>query len=245
MRVGKGGVAVARCAALHALARCRIMLHAHANAAAAAELSAAVAEVGCIFSFLSPEAMRKGASPPQGCYAEYPQMRIDIGIDLGSKRSLKLCGRLCIKVGAYLLLLGFLHAGASGAQDVRSYTTQAPFDDVKFELSNAIISRGFNIDYTGDIGRMLERTGPDVGSSKPLYAKAEFMMFCSAKLSRAMIEANLANIGFCPYVVFIYTAAGKPEESVVGYRRPTPNAAAPALAEIDALLDGIVREAVK
>jgi hypothetical protein len=150
-----------------------------------------------------------------------------------------------IKIGTCWLLLGFWFAGACGAQDVRSYTAKAPFDDVKFELSNAIIARGFNIDYTGNIGRMLERTGPDVGSVRPLYAKAEFMTFCSAKLSRAMIEADLANIGFCPYVVFIYEAVGKPEETVVGYRRPAQNAASPALAEIDALLDAIVREAVK
>jgi hypothetical protein len=161
------------------------------------------------------------------------------------KLGIRSCIKSCIKLGACMPLLGFLLAGACGAQDVRSYTTKAHFDDVKFELSNAIIARGFNIDYTGNIGRMLERTGPDVGSVKPLYAKAEFMTFCSAKLSRAMIEADLANIGFCPYVVFIYEAAAKPEETVVGYRRPAQNAASPALAEIDALLDGIVREAVK
>jgi hypothetical protein len=134
------------------------------------------------------------------------------------------------------------------AQDVRTYAKKAPFEDVKFELTNAIIERGLAIDFTGQIGRMLERTGADVGSTKPLYKQAEFFAFCSAKLSRAMMEADLANVGFCPYVVFIYEAQEKPGETVIGYRRPSANgsdASKKALAEIDALLDGIVRDAVK
>jgi hypothetical protein len=151
-----------------------------------------------------------------------------------------------ILAGAAMLVASHVLAGACHGQDVRSYTTKAAFDDVKFELGNAIIARGLNIDFTGDIGRMLARTGQDVGSTKPLYTKAEFMTFCSAKLSRATIEADITNIGYCPYVVFIYEAANKPGETVVGYRRPPRDgAASPALVEIDALLDGIVRDAVK
>ncbi len=139
-------------------------------------------------------------------------------------------------------------AGAAGAQEIRSYAKKAGYDDVKFELSNAVIGRGLTIDYSGQLGNMLERTGADVGSTKPLYTQAEFFTFCSAKLSRAMMEADPANIGFCPYVIFIYEAAGKPGEIVVGYRRPAPvgnEASKKALAEIDALLDGIVKDAVK
>jgi len=139
----------------------------------------------------------------------------------------------------------FLAAGTALAEDIRSYTAKAEFDEVKFELNNAIIARGLTVDFTGNIGKMLERTGPDVGSVKPLYAKAEFLAFCSAKLSRAMIEAQLTNIGFCPYVVFIYEAAGRPGETTVGYRRPTLGEASAVLDEIDRLLDGIVKDAVK
>ncbi len=139
-------------------------------------------------------------------------------------------------------------AAAAAGQEVRSYSKKAAFDDVKFELTNAIIARGLTVDYTGAIGKMLERTGADVGSAKPLYANAEFFTFCSAKLSRAMMEADLGNVGFCPYVVFIYEAAGKPGETVVGYRRPAmvgSDASKAALAEIDKLLDGIATDAVK
>jgi hypothetical protein len=138
--------------------------------------------------------------------------------------------------------------GPALAQELRSYSKAAPYADVKFELDAAIVGKGLNIEQTGGIGRMLERTGPDVGSTTPIYKNAEFITFCSARLSRRMMEADPANIGFCPYVIFIYEAVGKPGETVVGYRRPpvTGNEASrKALADIDALLDSIVREATQ
>jgi len=154
--------------------------------------------------------------------------------------------RMAWRLGVYLCASAPF-GGIAAADDVRSYTTKAAFDEVQFELTNAIVSRGLTIDYTGNIGRMLERTGPDVGSVKPLYTRAEFVMFCSAKLSRAMMEADLGNIGLCPYVIFIYEATARPGETVVGYRRPVSGgaAASPVLAEIDSLLDGIAKDAVK
>jgi hypothetical protein len=150
-------------------------------------------------------------------------------------------------VGAALLWLAVLALPAA-AQNVRTYAKRAAYEDVKFELTEAVVGRGLTIDHTGAIGRMLERTGPDVGSTTPLYTQAEFFTFCSAKLSRQMIEADLRNVGYCPYVIFIYEAANKPGETVVGYRRPPRegNAATrKALGQIDALLDGIVRQAIK
>ncbi|HEU0160088.1 MAG TPA: DUF302 domain-containing protein [Hyphomicrobiaceae bacterium] len=149
------------------------------------------------------------------------------------------------------LALGVLLAVCAGpalAQELRTYGKKGSYEDVKFELNDAIIRRGLAIDYTGHINKMLERTGADVGSTKHVYANAEFFMFCSAKLSRDMIEADPTNLGYCPYVVFLYEAADKPGEIVVGYRRPLLKGDAQsqkALGAIDALLDGIVKEAVK
>lgn len=138
--------------------------------------------------------------------------------------------------------------GAALGQDLVSRTKKGTFDDVKFELTNAIVDRGLKVDHTGFIGEMLKRTGADVGSSKPLYKQAEYMTFCSAKLSRAMMEADTANIGLCPYVVFVYETVAKPGEIVVGYRvvpKRGSDASKAAIAEIDKLLDGIVADAVK
>ncbi len=95
---------------------------------------------------------------------------------------------------------------------------------------------------------MLARTGKDVGSEKQIYRHAEYVTFCSAKLSRAMMEADPANIAMCPYVIFFYETAAKPGEVVVGYRRPVlrgNDKSKAALKEVDALLAGILKEAAK
>jgi hypothetical protein len=129
---------------------------------------------------------------------------------------------------------------------VRSYTVKNNFANVKDDIVDAIIKRGLVIDYTAHIGAMLTRTGKDVGASKTIYSDAEAVQFCSAMLSRRTMEADPANIAFCPYVIFIYALPGSPGVTYVGYR-PLPRAGSKqSIAAIDAvntLLDGIVREA--
>lgn len=152
-----------------------------------------------------------------------------------------------LKSGAALTLAAVLASGPAVAQEIRTYTRKAAYDDVKFELSNAITERGLAVDLHGEVGQMLDRTGADVGSTRKIYAHSEFFAFCSAKLSRAAMEADPQNIGLCPYVVFMYELAGKPGEVVVGYRRPAPagsDASKKAIGDIDALLDGIAKDAV-
>ena len=126
------------------------------------------------------------------------------------------------------------------AQEIVTYTKKAGFEDVKFDLTNAITNRGLVIDSNGNVGRMLDRTGADVGSTKPIYKAAEYFAFCSAKVSREIMEADPKNLAFCPFVMFVYETAAKPGEVVVGYRRP-----AAAMKSVAALLDGIAKEAVK
>jgi uncharacterized protein (DUF302 family) len=149
---------------------------------------------------------------------------------------------------AGLALAGVLAGTPVSAQEIKTYSKAGSFEDVKFDLNNAIVGRGLVIDQNGHIGRMLERTGADLGATKPIYKNAEFFSFCSAKLSRQMMEAEPSNIGFCPYIVFIYETASKPGEIVIGYRRPaiTGNQdSQAALVQIEKLLDGIAQEAVK
>jgi uncharacterized protein (DUF302 family) len=126
--------------------------------------------------------------------------------------------------------------------------TKAKFEDVKEDVVNAVTKRGLVVDYTARIGAMLDRTAKDVGATKKLYDKAEAIQFCSATLSRKMMEADPANIVFCPYVIVIYSLAADPGTVHVGYRRPqqagTPASRA-ALKAVDDLLSGIVRDAVK
>lgn len=155
--------------------------------------------------------------------------------------------RVFVTAAALIVLLA-LFATAAAAQELKVYRKAGSFDDVKFDVSNAITNRGLVADFTGNVSAMLDRTGKDVGSTKQVYKRAEYVSFCSAKLSRDMIEADAANAGFCPYIVFLYETAAKPGEIVVGYRR-LPSVGNPAsikaFTAINALLDGIAKEAVK
>ena len=140
-----------------------------------------------------------------------------------------------------------ISASAFADNGLKTYTKKGTYDDVRFELTTTIENRGLKIDYNGKIAAMLERTGQDVGSTKPVYKAGEFFTFCSAKLSRDMMEADPMNIGYCPYVMFVYETAANPGTVIVGYRKPPAGSgpAATAFKEIDTLLDGIAKDAIK
>jgi len=125
----------------------------------------------------------------------------------------------------------------------------ARFDDVRDELKLAIEGKGLVIDYESFVNRMLERTGKDVGSARKLYADARAFVFCSAALSRKTMEADPANASLCPYSITVYASARDPGTVHVSYKRPwRPDGSAAsraALKEVEALLDGIAREAVR
>jgi len=131
---------------------------------------------------------------------------------------------------------------------VVSYSKRARFEEVRDDLKLAIEGKGLVIDYHSFVGRMLERTGKDVGSSRKLYADAQAFVFCSAALSRKTMEADAANIAFCPYSMVVYATAQDPGTVRVAYRRPwRPDGSAAstaALKAVEALLDGIAREAL-
>ena len=137
---------------------------------------------------------------------------------------------------------------AADPHPVVSYSKKAKFDDVRDDLKTAIEGRGLVIDYQSFVNRMLERTGKDVGSARKLYADAQAFVFCSAALSRKTMEADPANVSLCPYTITVYATAQDPGTVHVSYRRPwRPDGSAvskAALQEVEALLDGIAREAL-
>ena len=128
------------------------------------------------------------------------------------------------------------------------YTSRSAFDDVRFELGNAVVSRGLSIHSEGNFGKMLERTGADVGSTKPVYKQAEFIEVCSAKFARLMVEADPTLMSNCPFLLYVYERVDRPGEVVAGFRRLQPgttSAGQKAVVETEAMLDAIVSEAVK
>jgi Domain of unknown function DUF302 len=146
-----------------------------------------------------------------------------------------------------VMCLAPLAAGAA-QPDVALFTVKGSFGAVKERVVIAIENRGLVLNYTAHIGAMLERTGKDVGRPTPVYGNAEMVEFCSALVSRDAMEADPHNIVYCPYAIAIYTRPKEPGTVYVAYRRPglrgTP-ASVKAMRAVDALLDGIVREAIK
>ena len=146
-----------------------------------------------------------------------------------------------------LVLCAFLITGVRAADASKSYQIEADYTDVVQDIENGVTDAGLSIDYRGNISKMLDRTGKDLGSAKKIYKAAQFMQFCSANLSRQMMEADASNMGVCPYIVFVYETVAKPGIVHVGYKRPIGAkgaASQKALGKIEALLDGIVKEAV-
>jgi hypothetical protein len=86
---------------------------------------------------------------------------------------------------------------------------------------------------------MLERTAADVGRTGRVYAKADVYLFCSATLSRRMMEADPQNIAHCPYSLFLYELADAPGVAHLGYSTMPEG----HMQEVEALLDEIAREA--
>lgn len=131
-------------------------------------------------------------------------------------------------------------AGPVCAADMITYQTDDSFEDVVFGLENAILDAGLVIDATSHVGEMLARTKEDVGSTIDLYPRADVYSFCSAALSRRVMEADPTNIRFCPYDIFVAIMPDSPDKVTVGFNVYPEG----PMKEVQALLDSIARSAV-
>jgi uncharacterized protein (DUF302 family) len=141
-----------------------------------------------------------------------------------------------------LLLGGLLSLAltsvASADDTSTTYPFEGTFDDATFSVESAIIGKGLVIDYVSHTGEMLNRTAGDVGSDVKIFDAADVFLFCSAVLSRKVMEADPMNIAHCPYGIFVADQDGK---VMIGYRNYPDG----AMQEVQALLDDIVREALE
>ena len=138
------------------------------------------------------------------------------------------------------LLLGLaLFAAPVGAtaQEAITFPFSGSFEDASFAVENAIVNRGLVIDYTSHVGEMLNRTGGDVGSDVVIFDQADVFLFCSATVSRRVMEADPMNLVHCPYGIFVAERDG---EVMIGHR-DYPDG---PMQEVEALLDAIILEAM-
>ncbi|MDV7142940.1 DUF302 domain-containing protein [Tropicimonas sp. TH_r6] len=125
----------------------------------------------------------------------------------------------------------------AAAEEAVLYDFDGDFDDATFAVESAIVGQGLVIDYVSHTGEMLNRTGADVGSDVKIFDAADIFLFCSAKVSRAVMEADPMNIVHCPYNIFVTDAGGTVQ---VGHR-VYPDG---PMQQVQELLAGIAQEAV-
>ena len=149
---------------------------------------------------------------------------------------------------ASLLFAGWFHAALAAGDSMVVLSKTGNFSDVRDDVEMAITNRGLVVNNVSHVGDMLARTGKDLGDSKQVFLKAEALEFCSAVVSRKMMEADPDNIVFCPYVISVYVVPGKPKEVRVAYRKPQivgSPVSQKALKAVDDLLSGIVKDAMQ
>ena len=113
------------------------------------------------------------------------------------------------------------------------------YDDAVFAVENAIIGRGLVIDWVSHVGEMLARTGGDVSAeAEVIFDDAQVFLFCSASVSREVMEADHMLISHCPYGIFVFEKDG---EVVIGHD-DYPDGPMQA---VEDLLAGIVADATE
>lgn len=105
---------------------------------------------------------------------------------------------------AFTAVALWLAAGfGAWAEGAFTYQFDGSFEDATFAVENAIISQGLVISFVSHAGDMLNRTAGDVGSDKVIFKNAEIFSFCSAVISRQVMELDPMNIVYCPYSIFV------------------------------------------
>ena len=124
------------------------------------------------------------------------------------------------------------------ADEAVSVPFNGSFDEATFAAESAIVGQGLVIDFVSHVGDMLQRTGEDVGSDRMLFENADIFVFCSAVVSREVMEADPMNIAHCPYGIFVTET----EDGVTIGRRDYPDG---PMEKVEAMLDAIIAEAAE
>ena len=151
------------------------------------------------------------------------------------KKFLTVCAIMCLPLSAL---------AAEGYTVL--FKTQGEFQDVRDQVEAAIEGKGLKINHTNKIAEMLERTGKDLGATKQVYVNGEQFEFCSARISRQMMEADPHAMVLCPYIVSVYTIPND-KNVYIAYRKPGPTrnpALKKALADVEKLLTDIIKDAM-
>lgn len=114
------------------------------------------------------------------------------------------------------------------------------YADAREALVDAIETEGLVPSPPSRFGDMLARTGAALEQPVPVYAEAEVMHFCSARIAWQLARENPVNVAQCPLSMAIYTLPG--EAGVVHLAWRTAAGDSPGTRAADALLQRIARQ---
>lgn len=123
------------------------------------------------------------------------------------------------------------------AEDAFTYSFDGSFDDATFAVESAIVGQGLVIDFVSHVGEMLNRTGSDVGSDAMIFKNADIFLFCSAVVSRQVMEKDPMNITHCPYGIFVLET----EDGVIVGHKDYPDG---SMQVVENMMQQIVAEAI-
>ena len=86
--------------------------------------------------------------------------------------------------------LGIALSAPALAEKPFTYSFDGSFEDATFAVESAIVGQGLVIDFVSHVGEMLNRTGSDVGSDAMIFKNADIFLFCSAVVSRQVMEKD-------------------------------------------------------
>ncbi|BBP04900.1 hypothetical protein TPL01_13110 [Sulfuriferula plumbiphila] len=139
------------------------------------------------------------------------------------------------------------HAAGEDAYNV-VYTAHGDFEFIRDAVAAAVEGQGLKINHFNKISAMLDNTAAAVGDTRKIYLDAEQMEFCSATISRQMMEADPHSVAMCPYIISVYNLPADPKTIYISYRKPplgsTPKSRAAFRAE-EKLLDAIIKEGIQ
>jgi len=143
---------------------------------------------------------------------------------------------------------GYVFAEDSRCKEpVVIYSIHADYDDVWKSLEMALNERGLTVSSVSHVGEMLDRTGRALGRTKKIFDKANVMEFCSAVISRDMLERNPHFLAFCPYQIMVYTLPEDEKKVYLSYRRLIwkDDSGREVLDSVENLLDSVIRDVIE
>ncbi len=126
-------------------------------------------------------------------------------------------------------------------------SVKGDYDEVWEALKILLTEKGLVISSVAHVGEMLDRTGKALNRAEKIYGKAKVMEFCSAVLSRNMMEKNPHFIAFCPYRIMVYTFPEEENKVYLSYRRLLwkDESRKDVLEPIEELLEELVKDVVR